>query len=85
MKFVRPAHRLLALHGADVVPVTALGLAADRLTDGHRFLGRSDIAIATADAYDETLRAEGKVIAGFAERRAAIVAGLAAAQRAAPG
>ena len=28
VKFVRPAHRLLALHGADVVPVTALGLEA---------------------------------------------------------
>jgi glycyl-tRNA synthetase beta chain len=76
VRFVRPAHRLLALHGADVVPITALGLAADRLTDGHRFLGRSAIAVATAGAYDETLRAEGKVIAGFAERRAAIVAGL---------
>ncbi len=34
VKFVRPAHRLLALHGADVVPVTALGLVADRLTAG---------------------------------------------------
>jgi glycyl-tRNA synthetase beta chain len=76
VKFVRPAHRLLALFGADVVPITALGLAADRVTDGHRFLGRGGIAIATAAAYDETLRAEGKVIAGFAERRAAIVAGL---------
>jgi glycyl-tRNA synthetase beta chain len=76
VRFVRPAHRLLALHGADIVPITALGLAADRLTDGHRFLGRSAIAVATAGAYDETLRAEGKVIAGFAERRAAIVAGL---------
>ena len=30
VKFVRPAHRLVALHGADVVPVTALGLAAGR-------------------------------------------------------
>ena len=28
VKFVRPAHGLIALHGADVVPVTALGLAA---------------------------------------------------------
>ena len=26
VKFVRPAHGLIALHGADVVPVTALGL-----------------------------------------------------------
>ncbi len=76
VKFVRPAHRLLALHGADVVPIAALGLAAGRLTDGHRFQSRAGIAVATADAYDETLRAEGKVIAGFAERRAAIVAGL---------
>lgn len=76
VKFVRPAHRLLALHGAKVVPITALGLAAGRLTDGHRFHSRPGIAVATADAYDETLRAEGKVIASFAERRAAIVAGL---------
>jgi len=79
VKFVRPAHRLLALHGADVVPIRALGLTADRVTDGHRFLGRSDIAIATAGAYDETLRAEGKVIGSFAERRGAIVEGIKAA------
>ena len=76
VKFVRPAHRLLVLHGAVVVPVTALGLTADRLTGGHRFHSRDAIAVATADAYEETLRAEGKVIARFDERRAAIVAGL---------
>jgi glycyl-tRNA synthetase beta chain len=83
VKFVRPAHRLLALHGADVLPVTALGLTAGRATDGHRFQSRGGIDVATADAYDETLRAEGKVIAGFAERRAAIVAALHAAAAAA--
>ena len=76
VKFVRPAHRLLALHGADVVQVSAVGLDADRLTGGHRFLSRDDIVVATADAYEETLRAEGKVIAGFAERRAVIVSAL---------
>ncbi|MDH4180878.1 MAG: glycine--tRNA ligase subunit beta [Betaproteobacteria bacterium] len=74
--FVRPAHRLLALHGAGVVPVTALGLAAGRMTDGHRFLSRKGIEVATADAYAETLRAEGKVIASFDERRATIAAQL---------
>jgi glycyl-tRNA synthetase beta chain len=31
---VRPAHGLVALHGADVVPVTALGLKAGRTTHG---------------------------------------------------
>ena len=79
VKFVRPAHRLLALHGADLVPVTALGLDAGRLTDGHRFLGRRDIAIAAADAYEETLAAEGKVTASFPARRARIVTQLARA------
>jgi glycyl-tRNA synthetase beta chain len=79
VKFVRPAHALVALHGSDVLAVTALGLAADRVTHGHRFLGRRDIRVAAAGAWDETLRAEGKVIASFAERRAVIVAGLEAA------
>jgi hypothetical protein len=30
VNFVRPAHGLVALHGADVVPVSALGLKAGR-------------------------------------------------------
>jgi glycyl-tRNA synthetase beta chain len=79
ISFVRPAHKLLALHGGDVVPVTALGLAADRRTDGHRFLSRKDIEIATANAYEPELEAEGKVIPSFAKRRAAIVTALAKA------
>jgi glycyl-tRNA synthetase beta chain len=82
VKFVRPAHRLLALHGDDVVAVSALGLAADRLTAGHRFLSRDAIAVAGADAWEETLRAEGKVISRFTERRATIAAAL---RKAAPG
>ena len=36
VKFVRPAHRLVALHGADVIPVTALCLTAGRTTEGAR-------------------------------------------------
>jgi glycyl-tRNA synthetase beta chain len=64
------------------VPLRALGLEAGRTTDGHRFLGRRDLDVATAQAYEETLRAEGKVVAGFAERRAQIVAAL---ERAAAG
>jgi glycyl-tRNA synthetase beta chain len=37
VSFVRPAHGLLAVHGADVVPVHALGLTAGNTTQGHRF------------------------------------------------
>ncbi len=79
VKFVRPVHRLVALHGADVVSVSALGLEAGRITGGHRFLARAEIEIATAEAYAPTLAAEGKVVASFAERRAKIVAELALA------
>jgi glycyl-tRNA synthetase beta chain len=71
-KFVRPAHGLVALHGVDVVPVSALGLEAGRASAGHRFLSRGAIDLATADAYAPTLEAEGKVIPGFDARRAAI-------------
>jgi glycyl-tRNA synthetase beta chain len=76
VKFVRPAHRLVALHSADVVSVSALGLEAGRLTSGHRFLARAEIEIVSAEAYAPTLAAEGKVVASFAERRARIVAEL---------
>ncbi|HEX6136136.1 MAG TPA: glycine--tRNA ligase subunit beta [Casimicrobiaceae bacterium] len=72
VEFVRPAHRLVALHGADVVRVRALGLEAGRVSAGHRFLGRADPSLATADAYAPTLEAEGKVLPSFDGRRAVI-------------
>jgi glycyl-tRNA synthetase beta chain len=79
VEFVRPAHRLVALHGAEVVPVRALGLDAGNVSAGHRFLARADLRIADADAYAPTLEAEGKVLPSFATRRAGIVAALEAA------
>jgi len=78
VRFVRPAHSLLALHGAAVLPIRAasIGLDAGRSTGGHRFLGRREIEIATAEAYAPTLEAEGKVQPDFARRRADIVRAL---------
>jgi glycyl-tRNA synthetase beta chain len=72
VSFVRPAHALVALHGPDVVPVTVLGIAAGRTTHGHRFQGVKDIEVAAADAWEEALRAHGKVIASFEERKSEI-------------
>ena len=73
VKFVRPAHALVALHGKDVVPIQALGLSAGRTTGGHRFEAASPtVTIADADSYAATLARDGAVIAGFAERRAEI-------------
>ena len=80
VNFVRPAHGLVALHGSDVVPVTALGLSADRTTQGHRFEASvHPVALTHADHYAAQLRSEGAVIASFAERRAEIVRQLQAA------
>ena len=80
VSFVRPAHGLLALHGADVVPVHALGLTSGNTTQGHRFEASvSPVVIQHADQYAETLRKVGAVIASFAERKAEIAGQLAAA------
>jgi glycyl-tRNA synthetase beta chain len=72
VRFVRPAHGLVALFGDTVVPVTALGLTAGRTTFGHRFQGGGELSIADAGAYETTLSGQGNVIASFDERRAII-------------
>jgi glycyl-tRNA synthetase beta chain len=69
VQFVRPAHRLLALHGGTVVPVRALGLDAGFHTVGHRQMSSGTISIATAFEYPHRLMVLGKVVASFAERR----------------
>ena len=78
--FVRPAHSLVALHGADIVPVSVLGLQAGRETQGHRFEAKvNPIVLHNADSYAQQLQTEGAVLAGFAGRRAEIAHQLAAA------
>jgi glycyl-tRNA synthetase beta chain len=78
--FVRPAHGLVALHGDEVVPVSALGLQAHRITHGHRFEAvESPLTLREADSYVQQLQDEGAVIPAFAARRAEIVRQLQAA------
>ncbi len=73
VQFVRPAHGLVALHGADLVPLSALGLHAGRETHGHRFEAAMDpVVLQHADHYAEQLRDQGAVIASFAQRRGEI-------------
>jgi glycyl-tRNA synthetase beta chain len=80
VSFVRPAHGLVALHGEQVVPVRALGLAAGRQTHGHRFEAVADpVVLRNADSYARQLQDEGAVIAGFEARRAEIARQLAQA------
>ena len=80
VKFVRPAHGLVALHGDEVVPIEALGLTAGNTTHGHRFEALLDpVFIADADSYAGALLNDGAVIASFADRRAEIALQLDAA------
>ncbi|OGS90234.1 MAG: glycine--tRNA ligase subunit beta [Gallionellales bacterium GWA2_60_18] len=89
VNFVRPAHRLVALYGAEVVkvdphhpdrPVVILGLQAGRETQGHRFEASSaTLEIRDADSYEAQLENEGAVIPSFEKRRAEIARQLAAA------
>jgi glycyl-tRNA synthetase beta chain len=74
VNFVRPAHGLVALHGAEVVPVTALGLTSGRNTQGHRFEAQmTPVVLQDADHYAQQLETQGAVIAAFDHRRADIV------------
>ncbi len=73
VRFVRPAHGLLALHGDEVLNVHALGLQAGRTTHGHRFQGATDIKLDAADEYEARLERDGKVIVAFDSRKADIL------------
>ncbi|WP_374992321.1 glycine--tRNA ligase subunit beta [Paraburkholderia sp. SARCC-3016] len=69
VQFVRPVHRLTVLHDNQIVPVSAFGIDADDTTLGHRFLSEGFVQIQHADAYAETLRHRGHVVANFADRK----------------
>jgi glycyl-tRNA synthetase beta chain len=73
VNFVRPAHGLVALFGADVVPVRALGLEAGRQTRGHRFEAQLEpIVLQDADHYAQQLEQQGAVMVSFAQRHGEI-------------
>ncbi len=71
-QFVRPAHSLVMLHGKHVVPGAVLGLQSGNKTRGHRFMGKAEITLASADEYEKKLLDEGKVMVDFGKRRAEI-------------
>ena len=80
VNFVRPAHGLVALHGAEVVPVSVLGLHAGRQTRGHRFEAAMDpVVLRDADHYESQMAEQGAVIARFSARRSEIARQLQAA------
>ncbi|MFC5571189.1 glycine--tRNA ligase subunit beta [Lysobacter yangpyeongensis] len=70
--FARPMHWLVLLLGKDVVAGEVLGIRADRMSRGHRFLHDKPVWINGAGEYVEALRGA-KVLVDPDERRARIV------------
>ena len=76
VQFARPAHRIIALHGKNILHVSCLGIDAGNQTEGHRFLAPGLLTIAHAEQYEAELEAKAKVIPSFDKRRAQITAAL---------
>ena len=80
-QFVRPVHWVVMLHGEQVVDGELLGIAAGRMTRGHRFHARKPIALRSPGGYLAALE-KGHVRADFEARRERIRAGAVAAAEA---
>jgi glycyl-tRNA synthetase beta chain len=78
LSFGRPIHWLLALHGADVIPVEHAGAKAGRSTRGHRFLAPETFELAHAKDYVGALR-EAHVLTEPEERKRTMLERLQAA------
>ena len=81
--FVRPVRWLVAMLDEQVVPLELLGLAAGKVSRGHRIISDGTVAISKPSAYVETLRTA-KVL-GAPEREHVIRKALDAATRTVPG
>jgi len=81
-EFVRPVHSVVLLYGDEVVPLEVLGLAAGRVTSGHRFHAPKPMTLKSAKGYESRLL-RARVVVDFAKRRDLIRAGVTAAAAAA--
>lgn len=71
-EFVRPVHTLCMLFGSDLISGTILGLQSGTKLLGHRFMGKQQVELTSADNYLSLLENEGYVIADYARRKAMI-------------
>jgi glycyl-tRNA synthetase beta chain len=84
-RFVRPVRWVAALLDSEIVALEIAGIAAGRLSRGHRVLhGEAPVTIASAGAYKESLR-KAFVIVDAVERHQRIRKALDAATRTVPG
>ena len=75
--FARPVHWLVLLHGKDIVEAELLGLKADRMSRGHRFMHDKTVWLSSPEDYVSSLQAA-YVLVDADVRRARIVAAVQA-------
>ena len=83
-RFVRPVRWLVALLDNQVVPLEFGGIAADRVSRGHRILHSGPVPLASPAEYGSKLRAA-SVLPSYSEREQQIRKALDHATRAIPG
>lgn len=71
-EFVRPVHWLVLLFGDEVIDAEILAVNSGRETRGHRFHHPETIHISEPSVYASLLETEGRVVANFNDRRAAV-------------
>lgn len=67
IEFLRPIHWIMALHGAQVLPIQVFNLTASNTTRGHRFHFPEPFVLSHADNYLDDLKSH-KVMANQQER-----------------
>jgi len=82
-RFVRPVRWLVAMLGDEVVPVEFDGIRAGKTSRGHRIIGQSEVQVANAGGYAQTLR--GAKVLNAPERLLQTRKALDAATRTIPG
>ena len=70
--FARPVHWLVLLHGPDIIEAEVLGLKADRMSRGHRFMHDKTVRLSAPEDYVASLQAA-YVLVDADARRARIV------------
>jgi glycyl-tRNA synthetase beta chain len=70
--FARPVHWLVLLHGSEIVEAELLGLKADRMSRGHRFMHDKTVWLSSPEDYVSSLQAA-FVLVDADVRRARIV------------
>jgi len=81
VEFVRPAHWIVMLHGAETLNASILGIKTGNKSRGHRFHSSKPITITRPSEYLTILKEEGRVLADFDQRRKLVQKGVEAAAK----